>query len=187
MLHRASDPDQVNAIFFWRDLVPWVNGAPRPDLGTSADEFADHLLGDARLTVVEGPSRTFGVRGPDSPIVVDTITARSVSVIVSNSAQSDAELASNCPGACVNLFIDTNHWPHPANLGRNIDAPVAGCPCSQVWRLYIASVGGDLDPHMLVVAVETVGPDPMAALSEWETQVEPIIASVVVPHEVINN
>ena len=44
-----------------------------------------------------------------------------------------------------------------------------------------------MDPHMLVVAVETVGPDPLAALGAWEAQVEPIIASVVVPSSVVNN
>jgi hypothetical protein len=64
---------------------------------------------------------------------------------------------------------------HPASLNRNIDAPVAGCPCSQVWRLYIASIGDELDPHMFVVAIETVGPDPLRALSAWEAQVEPIM------------
>jgi hypothetical protein len=187
-LHQASDPDQANAIFFWSDLVPWVDGGPRPELGTTADDFADYLLGDPRLTVVEGPSRTFAVRAQDSLTVIDSVQARSLSVIVSDTAHSDAELASDCSGeACVNLFIDTDHWGGPANLGLNIDAPAAGCPCSQVWRLYVAPIGDEADPHMLVAAVETVGPDPLAALSDWETQVEPIIDSVLVPAVVINN
>jgi hypothetical protein len=187
-LYQASDPDQANAIFFWSDLVPWVDGAPRPGLATTADEFADYLLGDARLTVVEGPTRAFRVRPPDFLAVIGKVEARSLSVIVSDSAQSDQELASGCSGdACVNVFIDTDHWGHPANLGRNIDAPATGCPCSQVWRLYIASVGSEQDPHMLVVAVETVGPDPLAALSDWEAQVEPIVDSVLVPYTIVNN
>jgi hypothetical protein len=189
-LHQASDPDQANAIFFWSDLVPWVGGSPRPDLGTSADEFADYLLTDERLTVDEGPIRTFRMREPDSLDVAGTVQARSLSVIVSDDAQTDPDLISGCPGqtqACVNVFIDPDHWPGPASLGRNIDAPAAGCPCSQGWRLYIASIGGELDPHMLVVAVETVGRDPLAALSDWESQVEPIIASVLIPAVVINN
>jgi hypothetical protein len=53
--------------------------------------------------------------------------------------------------------------------------------------LVVAPIGDEGDPHMLVVAVETVGPDPLTALSDWETQVEPIIDSVLVPAVVINN
>ncbi|MEO6350375.1 MAG: hypothetical protein ABIP53_06965 [Candidatus Limnocylindrales bacterium] len=187
-LHQASDVDGASVIFFWSDLVPWVDGAPRPELGTSADEFADYLLGDARLTVVEGPSRTFRVRGLDSLAVVGTVQARSLSVIVSASAKSDADVP-DCSGevACVRLFIDPVHWPEAASLGRNIDAPAAGCPCSQVWRLYVASIGSELDPHTFVVAVETVGSKPLQALSAWEAQVEPIIASVILPSVFVNN
>jgi len=184
MLHQAADPDQANAIFFWKDLVPWVDGSARPSLGKSADAFADFLLGDARLTVVEGPTRTFRVRKPDSLAVSGTVEARSFSVIVSASAHSDPGL--DCPGgACVNVFIDTDHWGRPANLGRNIDAPAAGCPCSQVWRLYVATIGTEADPHTLVLAVETVGPDPLNALAAWEAQVEPIIQSVLLPEIVV--
>ena len=40
---------------------------------------------------------------------------------------------------------------------------------------------------MFVVAIETVGPDPLQALSAWEAQVEPIIESVLLPEVVINN
>jgi len=188
MLHLASDPDQANAIFFWSDLVPWVDGAPRPALGTSADEFADYLLADTRLTIVEGPSRKFSVREPSSLAISGSVQARSLRVMVSASAISDADLLDCSGGAtCVNVFIDTDHWPHPASLNRNIDAPVAGCPCSQVWRLYIASIGDELNAHMFVVAIETVGPDPLQALSAWEAQVEPIIESVLLPEVVINN
>ena len=182
-----GDPAK-GTIFFWRDLVAWVDGAPRPDLGTSADEFADYLLGDARLTVVEGSGRTFRVRGPDSLAVDGTVQARSFSVIVSASAKSDADFSGDCSGgACVNLFIDPVHWPEPFNLGRNIAAPVPGCPCSQAWRLYVASVGREPHPHMFVVAVEAVGPNPLQTLSAWEAKVDPIIASILVPYIVIDN
>ena len=188
MLHQASDLDQANVIFFWRDLVAWVDGAPRPDLGTSADEFADYLLGDSRLTVVEGPSRIFGVRGRDSFSVAGNVQARSFSVIVSASANSDPELASDCPGGtCLAVLTDPVHWQGAANLGRNIAAPAPGCPCSQVWRLYVASIGRELHPHMFVVAIETVGPDPLESLSAWEAQVDPIIDSVVVPFIIVDN
>jgi hypothetical protein len=37
------------------------------------------------------------------------------------------------------------------------------------------------------VAVETVGPDPLQALSAWEAQVEPIIDSVLLPQIVVEN
>ncbi len=188
MLHQASDPDQLNAIFFWRGLVPWVDGAPRPELATTADEFASYLLSDPRLTVVEGPRRAFGVRGPDSIDVIDTVQARSLSVIVSDSAETDADLASECTGeACVDVFIDPDHWGGAATLGRNIaEVPTTGCPCSQAWRLYIASVGDTQDPRMLVIALETAGPHPLESLAAWEAQVEPLIASVLVPSTIID-
>lgn len=188
MLHEASDVDQLNAIFVWRDLVPWVDGAPRPNLGTTVDEFAAYLLGDSRVTVVEGPNRTFRVRGPDSLEVADNVIARSFSVIVSDSANTDPDVVSDCPGeACVALFTDPAHWEGPATLGRNVAAPASGCPCSQAWRLYVASIGRELHPHMFVVAVETVGPDPLASLSSWEAQADPIIDSVLVPYIVVDN
>ncbi|MEO6350088.1 MAG: hypothetical protein ABIP53_05505, partial [Candidatus Limnocylindrales bacterium] len=62
-----------------------------------------------------------------------------------------------------------------------------GCPCSQVWRLYVASIGPELDPHMFVAAVEAVGPQPLKRLAAWEAQVEPIIESVLLPSIVVNN
>ena len=64
-LHQATDQAQVSEIYFWVDVVAWVDGKARPELGTTADEFADYLLGDSRLIVSEGPNRTFGVRRPD--------------------------------------------------------------------------------------------------------------------------
>ena len=187
-LYRATNSDMASAIFFWKDLVPWVDGAPRPELGTSADQFADYLLGDPRFTVVEGPSRIFKVRGPDSLAATGAVQARSLSVIVSASAKSDADVASDCTEVCVNVLTDPAHWGgEPINLGRNIDAPTAGCPCSHAWRMYIASIGRELHPHMFVVVEETVGPDPLKALSAWEPQAEPIVDSVLVPYIVVDN
>jgi hypothetical protein len=187
-LHLATDPAPASAIFFWKDLVPWRDGAARPELGTSADQFADYLLGDPRFTVVEGPGRTFDVRGPDSLAPTGFVQARSLSVIVSASAKSDADVASDCTEVCVNVLTDPDHWGgEPVNLGRNIDAPAPDCPCSHAWRVYIASIGRDLHPHTFVVVEEAVGRDPLQALSVWEPQADPIVDSVLVPYIVVDN
>jgi hypothetical protein len=187
-LHQGSDANQVNQISFWIDVVPWVNGEARPELGTTADGFADYLLGDTRLTVSEGPTRTFGVRGPDSLSVADTVQARSLSVILSDSATTEPDVAHDCPAeACIGLLTDPVHWQGASELLRDmpVDDPV--CLCSEAVRLYVASIGRDLFPHTLVIAVATAGADPLQSLAAWEAQVEPIIDSVLVPYIVVDN
>jgi hypothetical protein len=189
-LHQAADVNAVSQIYFWSDVVAWVHGAPRPELGTTTDALATYLLSDSRLTVAEGPARTFNVRGQDSLSVTGTVQARSFSVIVSNSAVTDPEVAFDCPAeACIGLLTDSVHWAgaKPFELLRNMPVDDPDCLCSQAMRLYVATVGSDLDPHMLAIALSTSGADAVQALSEWEAQVEPIIASVLVPLVVVDN
>jgi hypothetical protein len=191
-LSQSSDPDpriQISEILFWSDVVPWVEGRARLDLGATADELADYLLADERLVVTEAPSRTFGVRGPDDLRPVSSVKARSLSVIVSDSAHTERVHASECPAeACINLLQDPDHWPGTFELLRNTPADDPLCPrCSRAVRFYIADIGSDQDPHTLVIALSTFGLDALESLSDWETQVEPIIASVLVPYIVVNN
>lgn len=187
-LHQAIDVEAFGEIYFWSDIVPWVDGEERPDLGTTADGFATFLLGDERLTVSEGPTRTFAVRSPDSLGVVGTVEARSFSVIVSEAAETESDVAFDCPAeACIGLLRDPVHW-HPGSFELLRDMPTdAGCLCSQAVRLYIADIGRDMAPHTLFIALSTFGADPLATLSNWETQVEPIIDSVLVPYIVVDN
>jgi Tol biopolymer transport system component len=187
-LSQASDADRVSEIYFWSDVVPFADGRVRPDLGRSADELAEFLLGDDRLTVSEGPTRTFGVRGPDDSNPGSSVKARSFSVVVSDSAPNEPELSPDCPAeACINLLTDTDHWSGQFELLRDMPAEFPNCPCSQAVRFYIADIGSDQDPHTLVIALSTFGLDALESLSDWETQVEPIIATVLVPYVVVNN
>ena len=190
-LHPAS-PSAGSGIYFWRDVVAWADGAPRPELGTTADALADYLLGDSRLIVSEGPSRIFTVRSPDNLTLAGSVQARSFSVILSDSAATEpGGFFSDCPAeACVGILTDQLHW----NGGQAaLTRGDLGCQpeCSQAWRLYLASIGPenrpDLRSHTLVVAVSTYGTDPLQALSGWEEQVEPIIDSVLVPFIIVDN
>jgi hypothetical protein len=189
-LHQAADVNAVSEIYFWSDVVAWVHGAPQPELGTTADAFATYLLSDSRLTVAEGPARTLNVRALDSLSTIETVESRSFSVIVSDNAVTDPEVASDCPAeACIGLLTDPVHWEGaaPFELLRNMPVDDPDCLCSQAVRLYIASVGSDLDPHTLVIALSTSGADALQALSAWEVQIEPIIDSVLVPSVVVDN
>ena len=120
-LHQATDRDQISEIYFWRDVVAWVDGAPKPELGTTPDALAAYLLSDPRITVVEGPSRTFNVRGPDSLSPTSTVQARSFSVIVSKSAVTAPGTFGDCPEeACIGILSDVDHWDGGASsLTRN--------------------------------------------------------------------
>jgi hypothetical protein len=183
-LHQATDANGMSQIYFWRDLVAWVDGTPKPELGTTVDELAEYLLSDSRITVVEGPGRTFNVRGPDNVMVADTVLARSFSVIVSASATTAPGTFSDCPDeACIGILSDVAHWDGGAgSLTRGNDEGM-----SQALRLYVASMGRDLYPHMLVIALSTFAADPLQGLAAWEAQVEPIIDSVLVPYIVVDN
>ncbi len=183
-LHEATDAGEANQIYFWRDLVAWVDGEPKPELGTSADELADYLLSDPRISVVEGPRRTFNVRELDSVRVASTVEARSFSVIVADATQTAPGTFTDCPDeACIGILSDVPHWDGDApSLTRGNDEGA-----SQALRVYIASIGHELHPHTLFVVLSTYGTDPLDSLAAWEGQVEPIVASVLVAPIVVDN
>jgi hypothetical protein len=187
-LHQASDVDAANQILFWRDLVASDDGAPRPEVGTTTEALAEYLLTDRRLTVTEGPTRTFSVRGPERLDVAGTVQARSFSIILSDTAETDPDgYFFDCPAeACVGFLTDPDHWDGGSvALTRND----SGCSpaCSQALRLYVGSMGRELHPHTFVVAVSTYGTDPLESLADWEAEVEPIIHSILVPYIVVDN
>jgi len=191
-LHQASDINSGSEIYFWHDVVAWVDGAPRPELGTTADALADYLLSDARLNASEGPHRTFTVRSPETLIPAGTVEARSISVILSDSAATEPGGSfADCPAdACVGFLTDQLHWGGgQAALTRGD----SGCQpeCAQAMRLYIASIGPenrpDLRAHNFVVALSTYGTDPLVALRDWETKVEPIVDNILLPYVIVDN
>jgi hypothetical protein len=84
---------------------------------------------------------------------------------------------------CIGILSDVTHWEGgTTSLARH--GPEGA---SQALRLYIASIGRELHPHTLVVALSTFGLDPLERLADWEAQVEPIIDSVLVPYIVVDN
>jgi len=191
-LHQASDVNAGSEIYFWHDVVPWVDGAARPELATSAESLADYLLSDSRLVVAEGAGRTFTVGSPESLQDAGTVQARSFSVILSDSARTEPNGAFfDCPAdACVGFLTDLLHWDGgQAALTRGD----SGCDpeCSQAMRLFILSIGPQNHPelraHTLVVALSTYGTDPLAALSAWEAHTDQIVDSVRVPFIIVDN
>jgi hypothetical protein len=201
-LHRQEDVERYRGLAFWRDMVPWVDGRPAPQLGTTADELVAYLLADPRLDVVEGEARTFDRYGPDGSID-GSVTARTVTVMLA--ADAPKEVA-ECPGnACADFLGDPYHWgtdhgvgilrgfvPTESELEDLIAAGIlvegSGCPCGNVFKLYIAQLGSQ---NVVIASVGTFGPEDPAALAEaladWEREVEPILASTILPWQVVAN
>lgn len=201
-LHLKEDVGRYRELLFWRDMVPWVDGRPAPQLGTSADELASYLLSDPRLSTVEGEPRTFDRYQADGSIA-GSVTARSVTVMIAADAPKEVP---ECPGsACLDFLGDPYHWgtDHGVGILRGFvpgeaelrDLTAAGilvdgseCPCGNVAMLYIAQLG---DANTVIAAIATFGPDDpealTAALTAWENEVEPILRTLVLPWGIAAN
>jgi hypothetical protein len=201
-LHRQEDVERYREVLFWRDMVPWVANRPAPDLGVAADDLVDYLLADPRLDDVEGKSRTFSRYAADG-FVSDSVTARTVTVMLATDAPKEV---TDCPGtACADFLGDPYHWgtdhgvgiirghvPTNAELPGMIAAGVIGgasdCPCGNVFKVYVAQLG---QANTFLASVATFGPDDpdslAAALADLEREVEPILASVILPWQIVAN
>jgi hypothetical protein len=201
-LHREEDVERYRGLAFWRDMVAWVDGRPAPQLGTTADDLVSYLLADPRLDVTEEATRTFDRYGPDGA-VDGSVTARSVTVMLAEDAPKEV---AECPGtACADFLGDPYHWgpDHGVGILRGFvpsgtdvdDLRAAGilvdgseCPCGNAFKLHIAQLG---PANVVIASVGTFGPeDPVAlaaALVGWEHEVEPILASTILPWEIVAN
>ena len=179
---------EFREIAFARDLVPWVDGKARLDVGSDPESMIAFLRQDSRLVVSEPERVTLHrIEGSNGRLV--DLEAMSVTVVVAPSATTTEAFFADCPGtACVGFMMDPNHWVHPYGLGRDMMDGGAECPCSQFVRLYFASIGYAHHPHTLVVTVGVYGSrDHVSALAEWQSNVQPILDSVVVPFVVVDN
>ena len=64
-----------------------------------------------------------------------------------------------------------------------------GCPCSSVQRLYFASIGYVSHPHLLVIVLQSYGPngDLDAEMASLQAAAQPILDSLVAPAIVVDN
>ena len=55
-------------------------------------------------------------------------------------------------------------------------------------HLYFGSIGYELHPHTLVVALSVFGEqDPLRAMVDLQAEVQPVLDSIVVPYIIIDN
>jgi hypothetical protein len=201
-LHPQEDVDRYRGLAFWRDMVAWVANRPAPELGVTADDLVTYLLSDPRLDVVEGEPRTFQRYAADGS-VSQTVTARTVTVMLA--ADAPKEVA-ECPAtACADFLGDPYHWgtDHgvgiirghvpgedelPGMIAAGVVADASECPCGNVFKVYVAQLG---PANTFLASVATFGPDHpdslAAALADLEREVEPILASVILPWQIVAN
>jgi hypothetical protein len=201
-LHRQEDVEHYRELLFWRDMVPWVATRPAPEIGRSADDLVAYLLSDLRLDVVEGKPRTFARYAGDGS-VSESVAARTVTVMLA--ADAPKEVA-DCPGtACADFLGDPYHWgtDHgvgiirghvptdeelPGMIAAGVIADGSECPCGNIFKVYVGQLG---PANTFLASVATFGPDDpdslAAALADLEREVEPILASVILPWQIVAN
>ena len=183
-LHRTGDDH--NEILFWRDVVPWLDGRAAVDVASDPEAWIARLAGDPCLDVSE-PERV--VLGSWIDLLSDQkadLKAMAVSVGI---APEPAYEMAGCPSTDqVEILSDPMHWSHAFTIGgEEMNDP--GCPCSSVQRLYFASIGYYSHPHLLVVALQSYGPngDVNAAMASLQAAAQPILDSPIAPAIVVDN
>jgi len=156
-------------LYFWRDMVP---------VDPAGTVIAGIPSRPAALTEWF-TSNPLGVTAPESATIGHGIAATTFTFVTAPGAENmDPE---NCPpfppGAvptCFALFTDPAHWGSDSWWVASAHAT----------RLYLASIGPEASPHLLVVAVQgTVEPpstetDHFVELERIEAGVQPILDSL---------
>jgi hypothetical protein len=155
-------------LFFWRDVVP-VDPVGHPlDVASTPQALTDWFTGNPNLTVSQPASVTIG-RG----IGATTFTFATAPVA------ANSGVGSGCPdyppgaAVCFALLTDPAHW------GGSWDIASA-----HATRLYLASIGPETSPHLLVIAVlgtveaPSTETDPFVELARIEAAVQPILDSL---------
>jgi hypothetical protein len=184
-LHRTGDDH--NEILFWRDVVPWLDGRAAIDVASDPETWITRLSGDPCLDVSEPERVVLGdwidLRGGGQQADLQSIT---VSVGIAAKAAYDA---ADCPATGqVQILSDPMHWEHAFTIGGD-EMNDPGCPCSSVQRLYFASFGYVSHRHLLVVALQSYGPngDLDAAMASLRAAAQPILDSLIAPTIVVDN
>ena len=183
-LHRTGDDH--NEILVWRDVVPWQDGRPAVDLALDPEAWIARLASNPCLDVSE-PERV--VLGSWIDLLADQqADLQATSVSVGIAAEPAYEMA-GCPGSGrVEILIDPMHWGDAFTIGGD-EMNEPGCPCSSVQRLYFASIGYVSHPHLLVVVLQSFGPngDRAAEMASLQAAAQPILDSLIAPAIVVDN
>lgn len=94
-----------------------------------------------------------------------------------------------CPGSGqVEILSDPMHWDHAFTVGGD-EMNDPGCPCRSVQRLYFASIGYTSHQHLLVVALQSYGPNGGvdAQMASLQAAARPVLDSLIAPAIVVDN
>jgi hypothetical protein len=156
-------------LFFWRDMIPVnIGGDQLVDVPSTPQALTDWFTANPNLTVSE----------PESVIIGRDITATTFTFTTAPGVvnpNQDPNCPDYPPGAavCFPLITDPVHW------GGNWDTASA-----HATRLYLASIGPDPSPHLLLVAVlgtiesPSTETDPFVELERIEAAIQPILDSL---------
>jgi hypothetical protein len=155
-------------LFFWRDMIPVdPEGNHLADVPSTPEALTDWFTANPDLIVTEPESVTIG-RG---------IAATTFTFVASLGARNlDPEGCPNFPpgaAVCFGLITDPAHWDGSWWIAS-----------AQATRLYLASIGPDTSPHLLLVAVlgtvedPSTETDPFVELERIEAAVKPILDSL---------
>lgn len=155
-------------LFFWRDLVPVDPEGRQLDIPSTPQAMTGWFTTNPNLTVSEPESVTIG-HGIEA--ITFTFTT------APGAPNMDPEgCPDRPPGAavCFGIFTDPGHWGDGSWWVASAHAT----------RVYLASIGPDTSPHLLVAAVlgtveaPSTETDPFVELERIETAVQPILDSL---------
>ena len=163
-------------LFFWRDMIPVdPDGNQLVDVPSTPQALTDWFTANPNLTVSEPESVTIG-RGIEATTFTFTTAP--------GAPNTDPGCPDYPPGAavCFGLMTDPAHWGDDSWYVASAHAT----------RLYLASIGPDTSPHLLLVAVlgsieaPSVETDPFVELERIEAAVQPILDSLDVSNVTFN-
>jgi len=185
-LHRTIDDH--NEILVWRDVVPWQDGRAA-DLALDPDAWIARLTADRCLEVTDPETVVLGKWIDLRPDRGEALL-EAIGVSVARSSDVAAYQAAGCPETrIVEILVDPVHWENsPFSVGGD-EMNDSSCPCSAVQRLYFASIGYPVHRHLLVVALQSYGPNGSrdAEMASLESAAQPILDSLIAPAIVVDN
>ena len=161
-------------LFFWRDMIPVDPEGNHLDIPSTPQALTDWFTTNPNLTVTEPESVTIG-HGIEATTFTFTTAPGALN--------RDPECPDYPPGAavCFGLITDPARWDGSWWIAS-----------AQATRLYLASIGPDSSPHLLLVAVlgtvedPSIETDPFVELARIESAVQPILDSLDVSKVTFN-